>query len=181
MRDEIFKLETNLDDCTGETLAYCMEKLFEAGAKDVWYTPIFMKKGRPAYALSVMCREDVKDACIKVIFRETSAIGMRVSLQVRVIMDREAVTVDTPYGPVDSKQREETRRSKQHPALRNPQITNDSSDSILRSFCFRALIGFRRNGPSGACQAIPPPAFKASRCSPLRTIQTAFRLPWPRF
>ena len=103
MRDEIFKLETNLDDCTGETLAYCMEKLFEAGAKDVWYTPIFMKKGRPAYALSVMCREDVKDACIKVIFRETSAIGMRVSLQVRVIMDREAVTVDTPYGPVDAK------------------------------------------------------------------------------
>ena len=76
MRDEIFKLETNLDDCTGETLAYCMEKLFEAGAKDVWYTPIFMKKGRPAYALSVMCKEDVKDACIKVIFRETSAIGI---------------------------------------------------------------------------------------------------------
>ena len=71
--------------------------------KDVWYTPIFMKKGRPAYALSVMCREDVKDACIKVILRETSAIGMRVSLQVRVIMDREAVTVDTPYGPVDAK------------------------------------------------------------------------------
>ena len=62
-----------------------------------------MKKGRPAYALSVMCKEDVKDACIRVIFRETSAIGMRVSLQERVIMDREAVTVDTPYGPVDAK------------------------------------------------------------------------------
>ena len=103
MRDEIFKLETNLDDCTGEQLAYCMEKLFEAGAKDVWYTPIFMKKGRPAYALSVMCKEDVKDACIRIIFLETTAIGMRVSLQERVIMDREAVTVETPYGPVDAK------------------------------------------------------------------------------
>ena len=103
MRDEIIKLETNLDDCTGETLAYCMEQLFEAGARDVWYTPIFMKKGRPAYMLSVLCREDVKDECIRIIFRETSAIGMRVTLQERVIMDREAVTVDTPYGPVDAK------------------------------------------------------------------------------
>ena len=62
-----------------------------------------MKKGRPAVALSVMCREDVKDDCIRIIFRETSAIGMRVTLQERVIMDREAVTVDTPYGPVDAK------------------------------------------------------------------------------
>lgn len=103
MRDEIIKLETNLDDCTGETLSYCMEKLFEAGARDVWYTPIYMKKGRPAVALSVMCREDVQDDCIRIIFRETSAIGMRVTLQERVIMDREAVTVDTPYGPVDAK------------------------------------------------------------------------------
>ena len=103
MRDEIIKLETNLDDCTGEKLAYCMEQLFEAGARDVWYTPIFMKKGRPTYALSVRCKEDVKDACVRIIFQETSAIGMRVSLQDRVIMDREAVTVDTPYGPVAAK------------------------------------------------------------------------------
>ena len=80
-----------------------MEQLFDAGARDVWYTPIFMKKGRPAYMLSVLCREDVKDDCIRIIFRETSAIGMRVTLQERVIMDREAVTVDTPYGPVDAK------------------------------------------------------------------------------
>lgn len=103
MRDTIYKLETNLDDCTGEVLSYCMEKLFEAGAKDVWYTPIFMKKGRPAYALSVMCGEEVKEECIRILFRETSAIGMRVSLQERVIMDREAVTVETPYGPVEGK------------------------------------------------------------------------------
>lgn len=103
MNDTILKLETNIDDCTGEQLAYCMEKLFEAGARDVWYTPIFMKKGRPAYALSVMCKEPEKEACIETIFRETSAIGMRVTLQERVIMNREAVTVDTPYGQVAGK------------------------------------------------------------------------------
>lgn len=103
MTDQIYVLETNLDDCTGETLAYCMEQLFAAGAKDVWYTPIFMKKGRPAYALSVMCKEDVKDECVRIIFRETTAIGMRISLQDRVIMDREAVTLETSYGPVDAK------------------------------------------------------------------------------
>lgn len=103
MRDEIYVLETNLDDCTGEKLAYCMDLLFAAGAKDVWYTPIFMKKGRPAYALSVMCKEGEKEECIRIIFRETSAIGMRVSLQERVIMDRNAVSLDTPYGPVQGK------------------------------------------------------------------------------
>lgn len=103
MTDTIYLLETNIDDCTGEQLAYCMEKLFEAGAKDVWYTPIFMKKGRPAYALSVMCKEAEKDACMKLVFRETSAIGMRVTLQDRVIMDREAVEVETPYGIVSGK------------------------------------------------------------------------------
>lgn len=103
MNDTIYVLETNLDDCTGEMMGYCMELLFKAGAKDVWYTPIFMKKGRPGYALSVMCKEDVKDECIKLIFRETSAIGLRITEQERVIMDREAVMVETPYGPAKAK------------------------------------------------------------------------------
>lgn len=103
MTDTIYLLETNLDDCTGEELSRCMELLFAAGARDVWFTPIFMKKGRPAYALSVMCKEDVKDDCIRVVFRETSAIGMRVSLQDRIIMDREAVDLETPYGTLKGK------------------------------------------------------------------------------
>ncbi len=103
MRDEIYVLETNLDDCTGEVLSYAMDLLFEAGAKDVWYTPIFMKKGRPAYALSVMCKEEEKEACIRILFRETSAIGIRVSRKERVIMDREAVKTETPYGTADAK------------------------------------------------------------------------------
>ena len=103
MTDQIYLLETNLDDCTGEQLSYCMDLLFDAGAKDVWFTPIFMKKGRPAYTLSVMCKEDAKEACVRIIFRETSAIGMRVSLQDRIIMDRKEVSVETPYGPVVGK------------------------------------------------------------------------------
>ena len=51
-------METNVDDCSGEALAYTSEKLFENGALDVFYTPIFMKKGRPAYRLSVACRKE---------------------------------------------------------------------------------------------------------------------------
>ena len=101
--DSILLIETNIDDCSSECLGYCLEKLFEAGVKDAYFTPIFMKKNRPAYSLSVMCKEDVKDEALRIIFANTSSVGARVSSQDRVIMKREAVTVDTPYGPVEGK------------------------------------------------------------------------------
>ena len=53
-KDVIYKLETNIDDCTGEALGYVMERLFEAGARDVHYIPSFMKKNRPAYQLNAV-------------------------------------------------------------------------------------------------------------------------------
>ena len=55
-RDQVMVLESNLDDCTGETLGFVMEELLQAGALDVWYQPIYMKKNRPAYKLSILCK-----------------------------------------------------------------------------------------------------------------------------
>ena len=74
---QMWKLETNLDDCTGEALGYTMEKLLEAGAADVWYQPIYMKKNRPAVMLCVLCRLEQKECLERIIFENTTTIGIR--------------------------------------------------------------------------------------------------------
>ena len=67
--DEIIVMETNIDDCSSEILAYTAEKLFENGALDVFFTPIYMKKNRPAYRLSTACKEDKLELLQNIIFR----------------------------------------------------------------------------------------------------------------
>ncbi|BCN29357.1 nickel pincer cofactor biosynthesis protein LarC [Anaeromicropila herbilytica] len=99
----IWKLESNIDDCTGEALGYTMEKLLEAGARDVYYTPIYMKKNRPAYLLSVLCKEKDCSKLEDVIFRHTTTIGIRRISYERTILDREIIAVKTPYGMVKAK------------------------------------------------------------------------------
>lgn len=98
--DEIVVLETNIDDSTAEELGFCLEKLMDAGAKDASFAPIFMKKCRPAYKLTVLCKPDVEEELIKIIFKHTSAVGLRREIKSRVIMDREKTKVMTEYGEV---------------------------------------------------------------------------------
>lgn len=97
-KDKIILLETNIDDCSGEVLGYTLDKLFDIGVKDAWFTPIYMKKSRPAYSLSVMCKEEQEEDAVKIIFKHTSAVGLRRSEMDRIIMDREPCTVETEYG-----------------------------------------------------------------------------------
>ncbi|MGL4790975.1 MAG: nickel insertion protein [Anaerotignaceae bacterium] len=97
-QDEIIVLETNLDDCTGEILGYVMDKLLLAGAKDVFYTSIFMKKNRPAYMLTVLCKEDKVEELENIIFTETTSIGIRKRTEVRTILKRSFKEIETPYG-----------------------------------------------------------------------------------
>ena len=96
-------LETNLDDCTGEMLGFVMELLFEAGAADVWYTPIYMKKNRPAYMLSVLCDSQRREQLEELIFANTTTIGIRRSPVERTVLERRKTTVDTKFGPVEVK------------------------------------------------------------------------------
>ena len=93
-------LESNIDDCAGEVLGYTMDLLFEAGARDVWFTPIFMKKNRPAYQLSVLCTEDQIRALDAILFRETTTIGIRRSRMARSILKRKEQAAETSLGPV---------------------------------------------------------------------------------
>ncbi|MDR1066555.1 MAG: nickel pincer cofactor biosynthesis protein LarC [Clostridiales bacterium] len=98
--ERITVIETNVDDSPPETLGYAMERLFDAGAKDVFFTPIQMKKNRPAVKITVLC--DEKDAHVTrgVLLRETGAIGVRERVENRTILPRSVETIDTRYGPL---------------------------------------------------------------------------------
>lgn len=100
---DIVVMETNIDDCTGEILGYTMEQLFKVGALDVFYTPIYMKKNRPAYRLTVVCKEDDINKVKNIIFKETTTIGIRYRKENRLMLDRSIVVKDTIYGPISFK------------------------------------------------------------------------------
>lgn len=97
-KDTICKLEANIDDCTGESLGYAMKLLMEAGARDVYYVPAFMKKNRPAWILSVLCKGEDREDLEQIIFRETTTIGIRRTEMKRTILEREIREIDTSLG-----------------------------------------------------------------------------------
>lgn len=102
-KDMVYKLETNIDDCTGEALGYVMERLFENGAADVNYMPVFMKKNRPAYLLTVLCQEKYINCLENIIFKETTTIGIRRVAMERTVLERETVTINLPVGKIPAK------------------------------------------------------------------------------
>lgn len=102
-KDTIIKMETNIDDCSGEVLGFVMERLMKAGARDVHYVPVFMKKNRPAWVLNVICKEEDIETLQNIIFEETTTIGIRYSIMERTILPRETRTLPTPWGEVLAK------------------------------------------------------------------------------
>ncbi len=92
-------IETNVDDMTGEMLAYVQEKLLGAGAADVWFTPVQMKKGRPGVMLSVICAEAAEEAVARLLLRETSTLGVRVRPVQRWEAEREVLEFESSLGP----------------------------------------------------------------------------------
>jgi uncharacterized protein (TIGR00299 family) protein len=100
--DEVV-LETNIDDLPGEVLGYLMERLFAAGALDVYYTPIFMKKNRPAVTVSLIAPVARRAALETILLTETTTFGVRAVPISRTKSERHVETVNTPYGPVRCK------------------------------------------------------------------------------
>jgi uncharacterized protein (TIGR00299 family) protein len=92
-------IETNIDDMNPEIAGYVQEKLFEAGASDVWVQAIQMKKNRPAMLLSVICSPEREDAIARIILRETSTLGVRVTPVRRHEAQRESLTFESSLGP----------------------------------------------------------------------------------
>ncbi|MFB9769165.1 nickel insertion protein [Lactiplantibacillus modestisalitolerans] len=96
-------LEANLDDQTGEGLGYVMQRLLDAGAYDVFFTPIQMKKNRPATQLTVLADPAAQEVMTTLILSETSTIGIRYQTWQRTVMKRHFKAAQTPYGPVQIK------------------------------------------------------------------------------
>lgn len=101
--ENMWVLEANIDDCSGETFGFAMESLLEAGAADVWYTPVFMKKNRPAYMLSLICREEEISRMEDILFIQTTTIGVRRYPVSRTILDRKKRKVTTEFGEAEVK------------------------------------------------------------------------------
>lgn len=97
-QNSVVVIESHIDDCSPEVLGYAMEVLLNAGALDVAYSPIFMKKNRPAYQLIVICKAEDLDTMKTIIFKETTTIGFRYRYEARLTLSREKQEVETPLG-----------------------------------------------------------------------------------
>lgn len=98
--DRVVSIETNLDDFVPEHFDYLMERLFEAGALDVSFQHLQMKKNRPGFLLRVLARPSDRDVLARIVFAESTAIGVRVAEWDRLVLERESVRLATAFGPV---------------------------------------------------------------------------------
>ena len=101
--DTVVKLETNLDDCTGEAVGFVMEELMENGALDVHCIPCHTKKNRPAFLLVVLCREQTVPVAEKILFMHTGTTGIRRCTMARTVLPRREIRTGTPYGEIRAK------------------------------------------------------------------------------
>jgi hypothetical protein len=102
-RNAVLLIETNIDDMSAELLGYAQERLFAAGAADVWFTPIFMKKNRPATTLSLLCAVEAEEAVVRILLEETSTLGVRVREVRRHEAERETFEFESSLGPASVK------------------------------------------------------------------------------
>ena len=97
------ELHCNLDDMTGEAIAFAAQALLDAGAPDVWVQSILMKKGRPGTMLCCLCPAGEEERYAALMLKHTTTIGVRWQSVGRFTLEREAVTLDSPWGPVRAK------------------------------------------------------------------------------
>ncbi len=114
-QDNLFVIETNIDDLNPEIYPYIMERLFEARAKDVYFTPVIMKKGRPGILISVLAAEQDTAEMERILFEETSTIGIRRYRVDRTALIRETKKIRTRFGVIPVKISEHAGKKTIHP------------------------------------------------------------------
>jgi TIGR00299 family protein len=131
--DDLVLIETNLDDTSAQVLGFVMERAFELGALDCWFTAIQMKKNRPATMVSVLCRQEKRARISELLYKETTTLGLRVRPVERECLSREIVKVNTRFGSVDVKI-----------ALYDQQITNAMPEyEQVRSLALEHGVAFK--------------------------------------
>ncbi len=100
---QLWMIETNIDDLSPQILGHVMDRAFELGALDCFFTPVHMKKNRPGVVLSALCDEDKKEGIMHLLFTETTTLGVRSYEVERRALERSVVRVETQYGPIDVK------------------------------------------------------------------------------
>ena len=143
LKDVIWKLETNIDDCAGEVLGYVMELLFDAGARDVHYHPVYMKKNRPAWQLNVICDEKDISRMEEIIFRETTTIGIRRVCMERTVLARESREVMTASGPVQVKICRFGAETKYYPEFESVKALSQTAGRSYRDIYQEAVSACR--------------------------------------
>jgi len=101
--ERLWMIETNLDDASPQIIGHVMDRVLESGALDCFFTPVQMKKNRPGVLLSVLCSAGDKETVMKLLFTETTTLGVRSYEVTRRALQRSLVRVETPYGPIDVK------------------------------------------------------------------------------
>lgn len=101
--EHLVMMETNLDDISSEILGFMMEKAFNLGALDCWFTPIQMKKNRPATMISILCEKEKREVFTELLYLETTTLGIRIQEVERECLPRETVEIETEYGAVKVK------------------------------------------------------------------------------
>jgi len=101
--DNLFLIETNIDDLSPQTLGFVMERAFVLGALDCWFTPIQMKKNRPATMVSILCSEDKKEILKELLYTETTTLGIRIREIERNCLERKSQKIKTEFGEVSVK------------------------------------------------------------------------------
>lgn len=138
--DQIYIVECNIDDATGEELGFAMEKLMSAGARDVHFIPCFMKKNRPAYILRIITGEKELEEIEKTVFRYTSTIGLRKYPVDRTCMSRTMMTVSLPEADIAVKKCFLKDIVRYYPEYESVRAAAEKSDRPLRILYEQAAL-----------------------------------------
>lgn len=145
--EQMVLLETNIDDMNPQIYGHVMDRLFRAGAADIYFTPIQMKKNRPAVMLSALVAPSVEKKAVDIILRETTTLGVRRTLIDRYVLFRKTVKVRTEYGIIEGKVAELPEGEKKfQPEYDACLSAAQKHKKPLREIFSAALAAYRKSG-----------------------------------